>query len=154
LSSHIQWYSLCVPPANVNWKGLSSTHLPTVAAKILIVEDEIVIRKNLCAFLRKEGYEVTEARDGAQAIELLNSEHFDLMITDFAMPNLTGPELVEHVNALSPDIPIILLSGYLPSKSAKRDFAERVEFLEKPIALEDLLSAVERVLKRRHTAQR
>lgn len=124
-----------------------------MATKILIVEDEIVIRKNLCAFLRKEGYEITEARDGAQAVELLNTVDFDLMITDFVMPNLDGPELVEYVNSLFPHIPIILLSGYFPSKAAKRDFAERVEFLQKPIALADLLSVIKRLLNRNHTAQ-
>jgi DNA-binding NtrC family response regulator len=119
-----------------------------VATRILIVEDEIVIRKNLCAFLRKEGYEVTEARDGAHAVELLSTEPFDLLITDFVMPNLNGPELVEHVSSVFPNTPVILVSGYLPSKAAKENFAGRVEFLGKPIALEDLLSVVERLLKR------
>jgi DNA-binding NtrC family response regulator len=117
-------------------------------AKILIVEDEIVIRKNLSAFLRKEGYEVTEARDGAHAVELLSTARFDLLITDFIMPNLAGPELIDHVNALFPDTPVILISGYRPSTAVKEDLAGRVEFLEKPMALEDLLSRVERLLKR------
>jgi DNA-binding NtrC family response regulator len=119
-----------------------------VAAKILIVEDEIVIRKNFCAFLRKEGYEVAEARDGAHALELLSTERFDLLITDFVMPNLDGPELVEHVSSTLPNIPVILVSGYVPSKSAKENFAGKVEFLEKPIALEDLLAVIKRLLKR------
>lgn len=119
-----------------------------MAAKILIVEDEIVIRKNLCAFLRKEGYEVTEARDGADAVELLSTDQFDLLITDFVMPNLDGPELVEHVSSRFSSIPVILVSGFVAIKSAKKNFAGKAEFLEKPIALEDLLSVVKRLLQR------
>jgi DNA-binding NtrC family response regulator len=118
-----------------------------MAAKILIVEDETLIRKNICAFLRKEGYEVTEARDGAQAADLLNSERFDLLITDIALPHLNGSELVEHVNGVSPQTPVILVSGYLPSSLSDSAVSGAVTFLEKPIALKALLRVIQRLLK-------
>ena len=56
-----------------------------MGARILVVEDERVTRKNICEFLRQEGYEVNEAPDEAQALEMLRKGRFDLIICDFIL---------------------------------------------------------------------
>jgi CheY-like chemotaxis protein len=81
--------------------------------KILIVDDEEVIRKFLKIHLTKLGYEVMEAMDGEQAIERLGKDDFDLLICDILMPKKDGWEVIKEVKS-SPktkDIPVIVLTA-------------------------------------------
>lgn len=80
--------------------------------RILLVEDDGVIRSAIADFLRKEGYEVEEAGDGLQALEVFGTGTFDLVITDIAMRRLHGLELVERVQRISPALPMIVITGY------------------------------------------
>jgi len=84
-----------------------------MSKRILIVDDEEVIRKFLKIHLNKEGYEVTEAEDGEKAIERVRKGKFDLIICDVMMPKKNGWEVVKEVksNPLSNRIPIILLTA-------------------------------------------
>lgn len=118
-----------------------------MAERILIVEDEILIRKNFAAFLRNESYEVSEARDGVQALELLNDQAIDLIISDFVMPHMNGLELLDRVALKWPRMPIIFLTGYLADRPVQT-LLPYIEFLQKPVTLDDLLSAVKRLLRR------
>ncbi len=81
--------------------------------RILIVDDEEVIRKFLKIHLNKQGYEVTEAEDGEKAIDRIGERKFDLIICDVMMPNKTGWEVVKEVksNPKFNQIPIILLTA-------------------------------------------
>ncbi|HWO42726.1 MAG TPA: response regulator [Candidatus Eisenbacteria bacterium] len=117
----------------------------TMTEKILIVEDEIITRKGLCELLRQEGYDVSEARDGAQAVEIIKRRRFDLVISDVAMPKLDGIQLVEYLRSVSPHTSIILLTGYLSAATAE-SLSSFVEVVEKPVALDALLSVVQRIL--------
>jgi len=84
-----------------------------MSKRILIVDDEEVIRKFLKIHLTKLGYEVTEAEDGQKAIEKIGGGKFDLIICDVMMPNKNGWEVVKEVksNPKSSEIPIILLTA-------------------------------------------
>jgi DNA-binding response OmpR family regulator len=84
-----------------------------MSKRILIVDDEEVIRKFLKIHLNKEGYEVTEAEDGEKAIERVGKGKFDLIICDVMMPKKNGWEVVKEVKSspLSNRIPIILLTA-------------------------------------------
>lgn len=84
-----------------------------MSKRILIVDDEEVIRKFLKIHLNKEGYEVTEAEDGEKAIERVRKGKFDLIICDVMMPKKNGWEVVKEVKSspLSNRIPIILLTA-------------------------------------------
>jgi CheY-like chemotaxis protein len=95
--------------------------------------------------LRRSGYEVIEAVDGAQALELMNEHRFDLIISDLAMPN-NGAKLLDYVLSNFSHIPIIILTGYASSLSGKA-LPDSVEVLVKPISLQDLLSTVQRRLR-------
>lgn len=84
-----------------------------MSKRILIVDDEEVIRKFLKIHLTKLGHEVTEAEDGRKAIEKIGEEKFDLIICDVMMPNKNGWEVVKEVKSTPEltDIPIILLTA-------------------------------------------
>ena len=84
-----------------------------MAKKILIVDDEEVIRKFLRINLVKWGYEVKEAVDGVGALEQLSKDNFDLLISDIIMPNKDGWELLKEVksNPKTRDIPVIVLTA-------------------------------------------
>jgi len=84
-----------------------------MSKRILIVDDEEVIRKFLKIHLNKLGYEVTEAEDGQKAIDRIGERKFDLIICDVMMPNKNGWEVVKEVksNPKLDQIPIILLTA-------------------------------------------
>ena len=72
--------------------------------RILVVEDEIVTRKNICVFLSHEGYEVHEAKDGADALRLLNTSRFDLVLSDVRMPGVDGVSVGSHLREIAPEL--------------------------------------------------
>jgi len=81
--------------------------------KVLIVDDEEVIRKFLKIHLTKMGYEITEAADGEQAIEQLGKDDFDLLICDIMMPKKDGWEVIKEVksNPKTKNLPVIVLTA-------------------------------------------
>ncbi len=110
--------------------------------KVLIVDDEEVIRKILRIHLAKLGYEVTEAADGEQAIEELGKDDFDLLICDILMPKKDGWEVVKEVksNSRTKHLPVIVLK-------AKNEEADMVKgynlganyYMTKPFTKAELL---------------
>ena len=80
-------------------------------AKILIVDDEQNIRNILCETLKKDEYEIFEASSGQEAIDILDSNAVDLMITDLVMPGKTGLDLIMEIKEKIPEINIIAISG-------------------------------------------
>ena len=80
-------------------------------AKILIADDEASLRDALGIILRQVGYEVRMATDGAQAVELFMRERPDLVVLDVMMPRLSGFEVCEALRAISPDVPLLMLSA-------------------------------------------
>jgi CheY-like chemotaxis protein len=116
-----------------------------MAKKILVAEDNNLLRETIRELLRRSGYEVFEAVDWAQAIELLNEHRFDLIISDLAMPN-NGAKLFDHVLSNFSHIPIIILTGYVSSLPGKA-LPDTVDVLVKPISLQHLLSTVQRRLR-------
>jgi two-component system, cell cycle sensor histidine kinase and response regulator CckA len=117
-----------------------------MAANLLVVEDDLLNRDLICKVLRKEGYKVVEACDGAIALEILQVLPFDLVITDFMMPKLNGIEFVEHLHSLQPRIPIIFITGFLSVISSKTILDNVAEVLAKPFELDVLRSTVHRLL--------
>jgi DNA-binding response OmpR family regulator len=102
-----------------------------MSRNILIVEDEPASLEFLSYFLRKEGYEVSEARDGAEAVELIDKSRFDLA-------------LAKHILSTIPTIPIIMMTA-VPSELTAR-LVYDVPCLSKPLLLDELLSNVQRAL--------
>ena len=118
-----------------------------MAANVLVVEDDRLNRDLICKVLRREGHRVVEASDGAEALELLYAQRFDLVITDFMMPRLNGLKLVEQLHPFQPQLPIIFITGYLSTISGKTILDNVAEVIPKPFELNVLRSTVQRVLK-------
>jgi len=117
-----------------------------MAPSILVVEDDPLARNLICWFLRKEEYEIAEAGDGAEALEILKGRRFDLVISDFVMPKLDGLKLVEHLHAVSPRTPVIFTTGYLSRDSGQKILQGMASFIQKPINFELLRESVKRAL--------
>ena len=115
-----------------------------MAANVLVVEDDRLNRNLICKVLRNEGHKAFEACDGAEALDLLYAQHFDLVITDFVMPRLNGLKFVEQLHPLQPRLPIIFITGYLSAISGK---AILDEVLQKPFEPDLLRSTVQRLLE-------
>ena len=117
-------------------------------AKILVVDDEEAVRAVVSRTLAAEGYEVRQARDGREALEILaRNGRVDVVLTDVVMPQVGGRELVERLAAEYPDLPVIWMSGY-PRDGAFTDGgpAGAHRFLQKPIPPEVLIRTVHGVL--------
>ncbi|MEO8335945.1 MAG: PAS domain S-box protein [bacterium] len=137
----------------------SGEHVPVIpveharaTGRILLVEDEVAVRRSVRRILERAGYTVLEARHGADAL-LVWHEHeaaVDLLITDLRMPEVGGRELIGALHAIQPNLPVIAMSGYPPDLGAAPletwDTAARARFLAKPFSTEVLLSAVEHLL--------
>ena len=87
-------------------------------SRILVVDDEESIREFLEIMLKKEGYEVTIAEDGAKAKEILTKKSFDMIISDLQMPNMTGIELLKHVKESYPDTVFMLITAFGTTETA------------------------------------
>jgi CheY-like chemotaxis protein len=121
--------------------------------RILIVDDEADFLFSASVALRQAGYEVVEAADGGEALartrEFLHAgKRFDLLLTDLRMPSLCGLELLEGMEKLGVEIPVIAMTGYCED-ALRADLKRKgcVEFLEKPFEPHDLVARVEKVLK-------
>src|SRR5437763_1248440 len=82
---------------------------------ILVAEDEPGVREALILLLSLDGHTVTEAADGRQALELFRHGRFDLVITDYVMPQMKGDELAAHIHLLKPSQPVIMVSAHAQS---------------------------------------
>ena len=117
-----------------------------MAANVLVVEDDRLNRDLICKVLRNEGHQVVEASDGAEGLDLLYAQRFDLVITDFVMPRLNGLKFVEQLHP-QPRLPIIFITGYLSTTSGKAILDDVAEVIPKPFELDVLRSTVQRLLK-------
>jgi two-component system cell cycle sensor histidine kinase/response regulator CckA len=112
------------------------------AKKILIVDDSDDIRNNLCRFLGEHGYQVVDAANGLRAMEILNGENVDLVISDYVMPGMNGIQLIEKIHAGWPTIPLVLLSGYLSAAEANAMLKGKAHYISKPTSLNALLNTI------------
>lgn len=118
-----------------------------VKNKILVVDDEEALRTVLSTELEGEGYQVSTAADGEEALKILAAQQFHLILLDIKMPNVDGFEVLKFVKHNQPSTKVIMLTGFADLKNAiesKKLGAE--DFVSKPYDLVDLLTTVERVL--------
>lgn len=115
------------------------------ALRVLLVDDDFLIAMSSVDMLSDLGHEVVEAHSGKEALAHLQRDgHFDLLITDYSMPEMTGGELAKAARALLPDLPILIASGYAELPPGI-DFD--VARLGKPYTQQQLALEIERVLK-------
>jgi len=117
-----------------NWQN-SESEIPQ---RILLVDDEAVIRRLCCDALSGSGYHVDTAVDGQAGWRRLEAASYDLLITDNNMPNLSGVELIRKLRATGMPLPVILASGLVPSGTEDLDLAA---ILQKPFTTDQMVRA-------------
>lgn len=117
--------------------------------KILIVDDEKVVRDIFKRFLTYQGFSVCEAQDGTEALEKINSDNFDLIIMDLRMPKVNGHDILEAMKANKKEVPTIVLTGSVDGSDLdglkKFGYTDK-DILCKPVDLYELLIAVKNKL--------
>lgn len=117
--------------------------------RILIADDERIFRTNLARYLRNKGYFVEDVSDGQQALEKLEGDDFDLILSDIRMPRMTGIELLRQVTAKRPDTAVILMTAFASIDTAIEGFREGAyDYVLKPVALDEVGQKVENVLSK------
>jgi PAS domain S-box-containing protein len=119
---------------------------------VLVVEDEPTVRQMASRALAELGYQVVEARDGAEALELLGRQEAKvrLMVADVVMPGMDGPELARQVLALRPGLAVLFMSGYTDDEVVRRGLLDAGQpFLQKPFTPEVLGRQVAQLLRPR-----
>lgn len=112
--------------------------------KILVVDDEEIVRISCQRVFLPEGHDVTICSSAKEALEKFETETFDLVLADLMMPDVDGFELTLLIKKRWPDVKVVLMTGYITAKV--REEAENVGvnfFIEKPFLPEDILAALE-----------
>ncbi|MFT3708228.1 MAG: ATP-binding protein [Archangium sp.] len=119
---------------------------PTQARKLLLVEDDARVRRSVAGLLEQAGFEVIAVSNGAEALQLLSAPHsFVCVVSDISMPVLDGDALARKLETLTPDLPVVLMSGNRAPAGFDARGGKRV-FVEKPASREALLAALDSVL--------
>lgn len=118
-------------------------------ARLLIVDDEKTALKNLQHVMKKEGYEVTGTLSGPNALQLLESEEFDVVLTDLKMEKVDGVEVLEKSRQLYPDSEVILITAYASIPSAVETMKKGAyDYIAKPFNLDDVRKSVKSALEK------
>jgi len=121
-------------------------------AQVLVVDDEEIARTNLEYILRKEGYQVSTAANGLEALEQVKAREFDVVLTDLKMEKMDGIQVLESVKQVAPHTEIIMVTGYATVSSAVDALKKgAAHYLSKPIKLDELRDTVREIVdKKRH----
>ncbi|WP_395645412.1 ATP-binding protein [Terricaulis sp.] len=117
--------------------------------KILFVEDQIAVRRSIARNLRDCGYEVEEAENGEEALEIMGAKRgaFDMIISDVSMPIMTGPEMLQEAEAdMIGNAKVLFLSGYAPESFSHMLEQYPVHYMSKPVTMEQLVGRVKELL--------
>ncbi|MFN5356102.1 MAG: sigma-54-dependent transcriptional regulator [Bacteroidota bacterium] len=118
-------------------------------AKILVIDDEKSIRNTLREILEFEGHEIQDAADGAEGLKKIESERFDLILSDIKMPKIDGLELLERSLELQSDTPVVMISGHGTIETAVEAIKKGAfDFIAKPLDLNRLLVTLRNALDR------
>ncbi len=120
--------------------------------RVLLVEDEDTVRAVAERALTRQGFDVTTAPDGEAGIETLLRTYeeggkFDLVVSDVVMPTKDGPTMAREIRALHPDMPLLFMSGYAEETLRREIDLPNMHFLPKPFSVQQIVAAVERVLR-------
>src|ERR1700730_14971420 len=125
------------------------SHFPEDRPRILVVDDEKVIRDMLADFLGMEGYIVRTAEDGTSALGELEKGHYDLVISDLKMPRMGGIALLDEIGKTAPDALTVIMTGFGTVETAI-DAMKRgaYDYILKPFKVEEVIRVVQRGLEK------
>jgi DNA-binding NtrC family response regulator len=124
-------------------------------AKVLVIDDEVNLRKVLAAMLRRDGYDVTVAADGEQGLAEFQKNGADIVVTDLVMPKAGGMEVLRAVNTANPDVPVIIITAHGTVDSAVEAIkAGAFDYITKPFDQAELSAVIAKASKAHDIAQR
>jgi DNA-binding response OmpR family regulator len=130
-----------------SWSTAPLQRQPNLCQRILVVDDDPLIRRLNSEVLIYSGYQVDAADDGAAAWDALLVKDYDLLITDNEMPKLTGVDLLKKVHATRMAMPVVMATGILPAwEFAQYPWLQPAGVLLKPYTFDDLVETVKAVL--------
>ena len=112
--------------------------------RILLVEDDPSARASIKLLLKIDRYNVTEAKDGIEALALIARKSFDLVVLDFFMPGMQGSEVALNIKRMTPSLPILMVTAYLEKLSGLDTPVNAV--LGKPFSVADLRNGIAKLL--------
>jgi DNA-binding response OmpR family regulator len=116
-------------------------------SRILVVDDNLETRLLLADVLEGDGYEAVACPGGAEALEILGREHFDLILADIRMTGMSGMELLDRIREIPLEVGVIVMTAYGSKETAIRALrGKALDYLEKPFGLAQLRAAVRRAL--------
>lgn len=120
---------------------------PTASLRVLVVDDEAPVREVISAYLRAEGHTVTTATSGREGLEQFRANSFDLVVTDRAMPDMSGDQMATYIKQIRPTIPVVLLTGFGALIEVTGSQPKDVDVvLSKPVTLTALRHTIETLL--------
>jgi two-component system cell cycle response regulator CpdR len=115
--------------------------------RILLAEDDSVMREYLTRALERSGYAVTAVDRGTAALPLIEAEHFDLLLTDIVMPEMDGIELAQKVAEIAPSTRVMFITGFAAVTLRAGKTMPQARVLSKPFHLRDLVMEVDRLFE-------
>jgi len=115
--------------------------------RILLAEDDNSMRVYLARALERSGYAVTDVDRGTSALALLETERFDLLLTDIVMPEMDGIELAQKAALIAPDMRVMFITGFAAVALKASKAAPDAKVLSKPFHLRDLVAEVDRLFQ-------
>ena len=114
-------------------------------ARILVVDDEAIVRESLRDWLTDAGYEVFTAENGPQALEIIKGERLGIVLADLVMPGMDGIELMKRAREILPHIQVVIITAYASIATAVAAMKEGAyDYIEKPFCPERVESLLER----------
>ena len=110
--------------------------------RVLVVEDDWAVRECLVFALVDEGFQVTSAKDGVHALEMLSGQAFDIILSDNRMPRMSGLTLYESVRRIYGPVPFVLFSAHI----AEADLPEDIVFVPKPVPPTQIIQTIRGIL--------
>jgi CheY-like chemotaxis protein len=137
-------FTLTFPPADdtePEAEAPETKPTQTETVRVLVVDDEEMVRSIVTQLLSLNDHEVDRASSGSEALSMFEHSHYDIVFTDFGMPEMTGAELARRLRERAPDLPVILLTGYTDTEEAVDDVDD---ILSKPFKLEELEATIQK----------
>jgi len=116
-------------------------------ARILVIDDDSIIRETIKAILKDSNHDIVEAISGEEGLEFFRKEPADLVIVDLVLPGIGGLDVIKELKADYPDIRMIAMSGYVPSQLPMADVLGVNQVFSKPFDTSKFLWAVQELVR-------
>lgn len=115
--------------------------------KILVVDDELLIRDLLYDFFTSQEWQISVAESGQKAVDFLKNQEYDIVLIDLKMPDMNGMDLTTRIRSLYGDLPVVIMTGYPSLDSALDALRKKVDdYIIKPFNINQLFKVVKKVV--------